>query len=67
LSLASFERTMARLRYRVRYLKDGDANTSFFHKHATVCKRKNFIPKLLDGDRVATSQEEKHEIMYNFL
>jgi len=32
LKLASLERTVARLRSRVRYLKEGDANTSFFHK-----------------------------------
>jgi hypothetical protein len=31
LVLASLERTVARLRSRVQYLKDGDANTSFFH------------------------------------
>jgi hypothetical protein len=32
--LSSFERTNAGLRSHVRYLKDGDANTSFFHKQA---------------------------------
>jgi hypothetical protein len=66
LRLASFERTMARLRSRVKHLKEGDANTSFFHKHATSHRRKNFITKLVDGDRVATSQEDKQEIMFNF-
>jgi hypothetical protein len=57
---------MARLRSRVKHLKEGDANTSFLHKHATSHRRKNFIPKLIDGDRVATSQEDKQEIMFNF-
>ena len=57
---------MARLRSRVRYLRDGDANTSFFHKQAAFRKRKNFIPKLIDGDSVATAQEDKHKIMYHF-
>jgi len=31
LGLASLERTIARLRSRILYLKEGDANTSFFH------------------------------------
>ena len=64
LVLASLERTIARLRSRVRYLKDGDANTSFFHKQASFRKRKNFISKLIDGDRVATAQEDKHQILF---
>ena len=51
LKLASLERTVARLRSRVRYLKEGDANTSFFHKQAAFRKRKIFISKLIDGDR----------------
>jgi hypothetical protein len=66
LRLALFERTIARLRSRVRYLKEGDENTSFFHKQAAFRKRKNFIPKLMDGDRVATPQEDKQKIMHSF-
>jgi hypothetical protein len=66
LCLASFERTIARLRSRVRYLKEGDANTSFFHKQAAFRKKKNFIPKLIEGDRVAISQEDKHDILHTF-
>ena len=51
LKLSSLERIVARLRSRVRYLKEGDANTSFFHKQAAFRKRKIFISKLIDGDR----------------
>jgi hypothetical protein len=65
LSLASFERTIARLRSQIRYLKDGDANT-IFHKQAAFRNRKYYIPKLIDGDRVATTQEDKHEVMHSF-
>jgi hypothetical protein len=64
LVLASLERTIARLRSRVRYLKDGDVNTSFFHKQASFRKRKNFISKLIVGDRVVTAQEEKQQIFF---
>jgi hypothetical protein len=66
LRLASLERTIARLRSRVRYLRDRDANTSFFHKQAAFRKRKIFISKLMDGDRMATSQEDKQEVLYDY-
>ena len=66
LVLASLERTIARLWSRVRYLKEGDANTSFFHKQASFRKRKNFISKLVVGDRVVTSQEDKHQVLHEF-
>jgi len=48
----------------VRYLKEGDANTSFFHKQASFRKKKNFIPKLFTDGRVVTTQEEKHQILF---
>jgi len=42
-----------------------DANTSFFHKQAGFRKRKNFISKLVEGDRVAITQEDKHQVLFN--
>lgn len=66
LVLASLERTIARLRSCIRFLKDGDANTSLFHRHAAFRKQKNFIPKLLNRDQVVTDQEEKQDILYNY-
>jgi hypothetical protein len=41
LLLSSFKRTMARLRARISWLKDGDANTKLLHLHAHHRKRKN--------------------------
>ena len=67
LRLASLETTIVRLRSRVRHLRDRDANTSCFHKQAAYHRRKNFIPKLVDGDRVVTSHEEKQEVLYEFM
>jgi hypothetical protein len=43
LGLASLERTMARQRAKIAWLREGDANTSFFHQHVTYCRQKNVI------------------------
>ena len=66
LTLASLERTIARLRSRVRHLKEGDANTAFFHKQASFRKKKNFIAKLVVEDQVFTAQQDKHNILYEY-
>jgi hypothetical protein len=59
LLLSSFKRTMARLRSKISWLKEGDANTRFFHMHARHRKRKNFVAMLVDGDRILTNHIEK--------
>jgi hypothetical protein len=41
------------------WLKEGDANTAYFHHHARYWKRKNFIAKFNVDDQIATEQEEK--------
>lgn len=66
LVLASLERTIARLRSRVKNLKDGDANTSFFQIQARFRKKKNTIAKLQVGDQVVTSQEEKQQAILGY-
>jgi hypothetical protein len=50
---------MARLRARISWLKDGDANTKLFHLHARHRKRKNFVARLVDEDQILTSHGEK--------
>jgi hypothetical protein len=50
LALSSLDRTMARLRSRLNWVKEGDANTSYFHQHARCRKRKNFMAKIKVGD-----------------
>jgi hypothetical protein len=66
LSLAFLERTIARLRSRILYLREGDANTFFFHQQARYRKRKNFIGKLQVGDLSLTAQEDKQQAALDF-
>jgi hypothetical protein len=53
---ASIERTITRLRSRIKYLKEGDANTKFFHMQARFRKKRNFISKLEEEGRVVANQ-----------
>ena len=58
LGLASLERTLARQRARISSLKDGDANTSFFHRQCTYRKQKNRIHSLSVDGVVLTDQTD---------
>ena len=66
LGLASLERTMARHRSGLNWLKEGDANTAYFHHHSRYRKRKNFIGKLKVEDRIVVDQAEKKHVVWNF-
>ena len=57
---------MARVRSRIGWLKEGDANTALFHSQARHRKRKNFISKLISNDQVLTSHEEKASEIFSF-
>jgi hypothetical protein len=50
---------MTRLRSRLNWLKEGDANTSYFQQHARYRKKKNFVAKLKIGDRIIVDQEKE--------
>jgi hypothetical protein len=56
---------MARLRSRIGWLKEGDANTRLFHRHARH-RKKNFIAKLKDGDNILTNHDEKAAAIFDF-
>jgi hypothetical protein len=59
--------TIARLRSRITWLKDGDANTHLFHAHARFRKRRNFIANIAAADgRVLTVHKDKAEEFFNF-
>lgn len=66
LVLASLERTIARLRSRVQYLNEGDANSKFFHMQACFRKKRNFISKLEGEGRVVTNHENMQNILDGF-
>ena len=66
LALASLQRTIARLRSRISWLCDGDANTKLFHLHARHQKRKNFIGKIVVGEHICTSHEDKAAAVDDF-
>ena len=53
LGLASLERTVARLQSRILYLKEGDANTAFFHQQARYRKKKKLSQNFKLGIRLS--------------
>jgi hypothetical protein len=66
LALASLLRTIARLRSRTGWLKEGDSNSRLFHQHARYRKNKNFIPKLQEGDQIITIHDDKAAAVLDF-
>jgi hypothetical protein len=64
LGLSSLERTMARQRSRMRWLREGDANSKLFHTVANGRRTKNFIASIKVGEEIVTAQERKVEAFY---
>ncbi|KAK1695555.1 hypothetical protein QYE76_012252 [Lolium multiflorum] len=61
LGLASLERTMARQRSRIRWLREGDDNTTLFHAVANGRRVKNHFATVKIGEELVTDQERKVE------
>jgi hypothetical protein len=66
LMLSSLKRTIAHLRSRISSLKEGDANTKFFHMQARHQKRKNFIVRLESKEGIYTNHEDKTKVIDDF-
>jgi hypothetical protein len=63
LALASLKRMITRLRSCMSCLREGDANTKLFHLHSHHHKQKIFIAKLISGDQICTSHEDKAQVI----
>jgi hypothetical protein len=57
LALASTKRAIARLRSRISWLKEGDANSKLFHSFARY-RKKNSVSKLTVGNQVLTAHND---------
>jgi exonuclease III len=66
LALSSLLRSIARLRSRINWIKEGDANTALFHAQARYRKQKNFIAQIVANGHVYTKQVHKAEIIDEF-
>jgi hypothetical protein len=66
LALASLKRTIACLRSRISWIKEGDANSKIFHMHARHRKRKNFVAKIVSGVDTFTDHDEKAKAVDEF-
>ena len=65
LALSSLERTIARQRSRMNWLRDGDANTKLFHVVANGRRTRNFIPAITVNGEVITDQKRKEEAFHD--
>jgi hypothetical protein len=65
LGLASLDRTIARQRSRIRWLKEGDANSKLFHVVANGRRMKNFIASVRVGEQIFTDQADKEAAFFS--
>ena len=65
LGLVALERAQKKQCSRISNLKEGDANTRYFHRRVTARCRKNFIQRLKNRPGWVTSQEEKEDLVHH--
>lgn len=52
-------------RAKIRWVREGDSSTKYFHAHATISHRKNSIPTLLDDQQnVAQAHDLKADLLW---
>ncbi|XP_071680368.1 uncharacterized protein [Lolium perenne] len=63
--LAALERSRKRQASRIRYLREGDANTKFFHLRVNARKRKNHILRLRHNSGWVVTHEDKGNLIFD--
>lgn len=59
------QRTFWKQRSKIKWVKEGDAGTKFFHAHATISHRKNTITSVQDGQGINWfNHEEKEKVFW---
>ena len=64
--LAVIERARKKQASRITNLREGDANTKFFHQKVIARRRKNSIQRLHHQGGWATSHEDKASLVHNY-
>jgi hypothetical protein len=65
IGLAALERSRKRQASRITILKEGDANTRFFHLRVNAQKRKNHILRLKHNNGWVTEHDQKKNIIHS--
>src|SRR3954465_15373197 len=65
ISLAVLERARKSQCARIANLKDGDANTKFFHRRINARRRKNHIHRIKNAQGWVTDHKQKEDIIHN--
>jgi hypothetical protein len=65
LGLAAIERSRARQKPRLTWIRKEDANTRYFHIMAKVRKKNNYITSLSNNEEIVSSQEDKQHLVFN--
>jgi hypothetical protein len=66
LGLAAMQKSRVKQHSRLKWIKQGDANTKFFHLHANIRRNQHFIKELQSETGIVMTQQDKEEAIFNF-
>jgi hypothetical protein len=67
LGLTAIQKSRAKQKSRLTWLRLGDANTKYFHLMANARKKKNHIHTLTTDNGVAVSEAKKQSVIHEIL